>query len=150
MLNLPLICLRTGSGAFSVVRKAVRKSDGVIAAVKCIQRGRLSHADLENLKREIDIMASLKHPHVIGLLDVFADEEREVHIVTEFVAGEELFDRIVAKSSYCEAEARAVVQQLLSTLAFLHGKNVVHRDIKVGIKDYAVEVMSIFTSIVAL
>jgi serine/threonine protein kinase len=125
-----------------VVKKAVRRSDGAVVAVKCIQRQRLGRADLENLKREIDIMASLQHPHVIGLIDVFGDEQAEIHLVTEFVGGGELFDRIVAKSSYCEAEARAVVQQLLSTLAFLHANNVVHRDIKVcHIRDRARDVL---------
>ena len=119
-----------GSGAFSVVKKAVRKSDGLVVAIKCITRSKLNHHEVENLKREVDIMREFKHPHVIGLIDVFDEERQEIYLVTEFVSGGELFDRIQAKTTYSEAEARVVVHLLLSTLDHLHTMKVVHRDLK--------------------
>ena len=130
MVHLIAVAACTGSGAYSVVRKGMRKSDRLIVAVKCIQRHRLSHTEMDNLRREIDIMRELKHDHVLSLLDVFADEAKEIHLVTQFVEGGELFDRILAKSSYKESEARRVVLQLLETLTYIHSKGVVHRDIK--------------------
>jgi serine/threonine protein kinase len=51
----------------------------------------------------------------------------------EFCQGGELFERIVAKTTYNEKEARDVIRMLLSALAFCHNEaKVVHRDLKVG------------------
>ena len=119
-----------GSGAFSVVKQGVRKSDGLAVAIKCIKRDGLSPIEVENLKREIEIMREFSHPHLVGLIDVFDEELDDIYLVTELVEGGELFDRIVGKEVYGEPEARVVVTLLLSTLDHLHSLGCVHRDIK--------------------
>lgn len=58
------------------------------------------------------------------------DEGNEIYIVTELVAGGELFDRIVAKTQYTEKEARDLVRTLLETMAYMHEAGIVHRDLK--------------------
>ena len=58
------------------------------------------------------------------------DEGNEFYIVTELVAGGELFDRIVAKTHYTEKEARDLVKMFLETMAYMHEAGVVHRDLK--------------------
>jgi Protein kinase domain len=58
------------------------------------------------------------------------DEGSEFFIVTELVAGGELFDRIVAKTHYTEKEARDLVKMFLETMAYMHCNGVVHRDLK--------------------
>jgi serine/threonine protein kinase len=58
------------------------------------------------------------------------DEGNEFFIVTELVAGGELFDRIVAKTHYTEKEARDLVKMFLETMAYMHEAGVVHRDLK--------------------
>ena len=58
------------------------------------------------------------------------DEGNEFYIVTELVAGGELFDRIVAKTNYTEKEARDLVKMFLETMAYMHEAGVVHRDLK--------------------
>ena len=121
-----------GEGAFSVVKKATRNSDGKVFAVKCIHRTKLSKIEEDNLQREIEIMREIKHPHVIGLVEVFENDPKEIFLVQEYVAGGELFDRLQDKTVYSEAQARVVVHLLLSTLAHLHAHHVVHRDLKVG------------------
>jgi len=121
-----------GEGAFSVVKKATRCSDGKVFAIKCIQRTKLSKVEEDNLQREIEIMREINHPHVIGLVEVFENDPKEIFLVQEYVAGGELFDRLKDKTVYSEAHARVVVHLLLSTLAHLHAHHVVHRDLKVG------------------
>lgn len=58
------------------------------------------------------------------------DEGADFYIVTELVAGGELFDRIVAKTHYTEKEARDLVKMFLETMAYMHEAGVVHRDLK--------------------
>ena len=54
-----------------------------------------------------------------------------MYIVIELVRGGELFDRIVAKSSYNEKEARALVKMFLEVMCYVHHTaGVVHRDLK--------------------
>lgn len=48
----------------------------------------------------------------------------------ELVSGGDLFDRIVERGKYSEANAKLVMQQLLSAVKYLHARNIVHRDLK--------------------
>ena len=48
------------------------------------------------------------------------------------VTGGELFDRIVQKGSYTEKDASHLIKQVLEAVDYLHGKGVVHRDLKVS------------------
>ena len=47
------------------------------------------------------------------------------------VTGGELFDRIIAKGSYTEQDASSLCRQILEAVDYLHGIDVVHRDLKV-------------------
>lgn len=118
-----------GSGAFSVVRLGIVKATGQNTAVKIINKKKLSPEDTVALTTEIEILGSLNHPHIIKLYETY-DEVAEIYIVTELVAGGELFDRIVSKTSYSEKEARDLIKILLETLAYMHGQGIVHRDLK--------------------
>lgn len=53
-----------------------------------------------------------------------------IHLVLERLEGGELFDRIRTKHTYSEKTAIAVMQNLLSALAYMHERRVVHRDLK--------------------
>jgi len=138
-----------GHGAFSTVRLAVRDSDGQYVAVKSIskfdalraRRLRRSGPTADNSKHmdEWEIMRLLKNnPYVLALLDVFETDE-EIHLVTEYCEGGELFDAIKRKGSkrgsfqrgrYSEAQAARITNQILRALLDLHDLGIVHRDIK--------------------
>lgn len=118
-----------GSGAFSTVHMAVDLKTAEKFAVKTIVKSKLDTSDLAALETEIEILGSLEHKHIIRLTDSFDEGDNKL-IVTELVAGGELFDRIVKKSKYTEKEAREVVKILLETLLFLHSEGIVHRDLK--------------------
>ena len=96
-----------------------------------ITKSGLTEEDLVGLKQEIDILREIKHPNVIGLYSVY-ENSKTYQLVTELVSGGELFERFVEKESYSEADARVVVRTLMATIAFLHDREIVHRDLKVG------------------
>ncbi|KAL4128982.1 hypothetical protein PRIC2_004994 [Phytophthora ramorum] len=118
-----------GSGTFSVVREATHKTTGERFAIKCIKRAQLSTDDLRALVAEVKILREMQHPHIVKLYDVF-QEDKYFFLVTEYMPGGELFERIVKKNFYSEREARDLVKVLLETIAFCHNADVVHRDLK--------------------
>ncbi|CAI5707301.1 unnamed protein product [Peronospora effusa] len=118
-----------GAGTFSVVREATHKKTNERFAIKCIKRAQLTTDDLQALVAEVKILREMQHPHIVKLYDVF-QEEKYFFLVTEFMPGGELFERIVQKNFYSEREARDLVKVLLETIAFCHDADVVHRDLK--------------------
>ncbi|KAF0714900.1 hypothetical protein As57867_003632, partial [Aphanomyces stellatus] len=118
-----------GEDHSSVVRKAVEYGTGATVAIKCIVKANLDALHWEALGREIDFLRQLKHPHIISLDSVYGDVDR-FYLVTEYMAGGELFDRIVEQSYYGESDARAIVRLILDAVKYCHDHNIVHRNIK--------------------
>lgn len=118
-----------GSGTFSVVREAVHLQTKERYAIKCIKREGLNADDMEALIAEVTILREMHQPNIMTLYDVF-EEPRYYYLVTEFMAGGELFDRIVEKNYYNEKEARDLTKILLGAIKYCHDANIVHRDLK--------------------
>ena len=118
-----------GSGAYSVVKLGVHKVTGQETAVKICQKRNISASEMECTRQEIELLHDTDHPNIIQLFEVY-DETNEFYIVTELVAGGELFERIVAKEHYNEKEARDLVKTFLEAMKYLHDRGIVHRDIK--------------------
>lgn len=119
-----------GEGNFSVVKECQRKSDGKRFAVKCINKSALNPKDRANLVQEINILKDLDHPNIIRLYDVYEDDHDMCYLVMEYAAGGELFDRIIAKEYYTEAEAKKVVKVVAKVLMYCHSEGITHRDLK--------------------
>lgn len=117
-----------GAGSFGTVRKAVQKSSGREVAVKIILKSRL-HGHLEVVEREINLLSSVKHPHIVELIDSF-QTKHNFYLVTQLATGGELFDRLVQKTSFTEFDACDIIYQLLDAISYLHARGIAHRDIK--------------------
>jgi calcium/calmodulin-dependent protein kinase I len=96
-------------------------------AIKVIHR-RVLEAN-PSLVREIQLLRSLRHPHIIRLLEVFRTKDH-LYLVMECARGPELFDRICETDNYSEQDVRNVVLQLLDALNYLHDQGIAHRDLK--------------------
>lgn len=117
-----------GAGSFGTVRKAIQKSTGREVAVKIILKSRL-HGHLEVVEREVNLLSSVKHPHIVELIDSF-QTKHNFYIVTQLATGGELFDRLIKKTSFTEYDACDIIFQLLDAIAYLHARGIAHRDIK--------------------
>jgi len=122
-----------GRGNYSVVKQGRKKNsdDKTVYAVKCISESSLTHEDRVALKIETALLREIDHPNIIKMLGFFEEpKEKMFYIVTEFVGGGELFDRIIEKEFYSEEDARKLVVTLASALKYCHERGIVHRDLK--------------------
>ncbi|XP_006615985.1 calcium/calmodulin-dependent protein kinase type II delta chain isoform X12 [Apis dorsata] len=118
-----------GKGAFSVVRRCVQKSTGHEFAAKIINTKKLTARDFQKLEREARICRKLQHPNIVRLHDSI-QEENYHYLVFDLVTGGELFEDIVAREFYSEADASHCIQQILESVHHCHHNGVVHRDLK--------------------
>uniref|UniRef100_A0A1I8GC06 calcium/calmodulin-dependent protein kinase n=1 Tax=Macrostomum lignano TaxID=282301 RepID=A0A1I8GC06_9PLAT len=116
-------------GAFSIVRRCVQKTTSLEFAAKIINTKRLSTRDMQKLEREARICRLLKHPNIVRLHDSIQDEGFH-YLVFDLVTGGELFEDIVAREFYSEADASNCMQQILESVNYCHQHNIVHRDLK--------------------
>lgn len=117
-----------GRGNYSVVKRGVDTVTGQVLAIKCIEEKSLTEEDRTALKIETALLKELDHPNIIKFYGFYQDDKM-YYLLTEFVGGGELFDRIVAKEYYSEADAQKVVRTVANALKYCHERNVVHRDL---------------------
>ncbi|XP_062422506.1 calcium/calmodulin-dependent protein kinase type II subunit delta isoform X22 [Pungitius pungitius] len=118
-----------GKGAFSIVRRCIKKSTGQEYAAKIINTKKLSARDHQKLEREARICRLLKHPNIVRLHDSISEEGFH-YLVFDLVTGGELFEDIVAREYYSEADASHCINQILESVSHIHQHDIVHRDLK--------------------
>ncbi|KZV47517.1 CDPK-related kinase 5 [Dorcoceras hygrometricum] len=124
-----------GRGHFGYTCKARFKKGelkGQEIAVKVIPKAKMTTAiAIEDVRKEVKILRALTgHNNLIQFYDAYEDHDN-VYIVMELCEGGELLDRILARGGkYEENDAKVVMKQILSFVAFCHLQGVVHRDLK--------------------
>ncbi|GCC20094.1 hypothetical protein chiPu_0018734, partial [Chiloscyllium punctatum] len=121
---------KLGSGTYATVYKAYRKVNSrEVVAIKCVSKKSLNKASVENLLTEIEILKTVRHPHIVQLKDFQWDSEN-IYLIMEFCAGGDLSHFIRTRRALPEGVARRFLQQLASALQYLHERNISHLDLK--------------------
>jgi calcium-dependent protein kinase len=123
------IVKRLGKGAYSEVFFANQKVSGMQRCVKVTRKKNLDIKDGEAIFEEVRILRDIDHPHIMKVYEYYQDQS-SIYIISEYLAGGELFDRIIESKCFNEKTAANYMQQILSAVAYLHGHNVIHRDLK--------------------
>lgn len=118
-----------GHGAFAVVFKGRhRERHDLEVAVKCINKKNLAKSQAL-LGKEIKILKELKHENIVALYD-FQEMANSVYLVMEYCNGGDLADYLHAMRTLSEDTIRLFLQQIAGAMRVLHGKGVIHRDLK--------------------
>nr|WDD38933.1 calcium-dependent protein kinase-like protein [Fagopyrum tataricum] len=120
-----------GRGEFGITYLCTDRENGDVFACKKISKKKLrTSVDIEDVRREVEIMKHLpKHPNIVTLKDTYEDDHA-VHLVMELCEGGELFDRIVARGHYTERAAAYVMRTIVEVVQMCHKQGVMHRDLK--------------------
>lgn len=122
---------KLGQGQFGTTHLCTEKKSGKEFACKSIAKRKLvSKEDVEDVRREIQIMHHLAgHPNVISIVAAHEDAVA-VYVVMELCTGGELFDRIVQRGHYSERKAAELARVILNVVEACHSLGVMHRDLK--------------------
>ncbi|CAE7825287.1 CPK2 [Symbiodinium sp. CCMP2592] len=116
-----------GKGGFAEVRRATVRVTGAKRAVKIISKSDKNNPGL--LKAEIEVMKMLDHPNVVTLFEIFEDSDT-LSLVLELCSGGELEGYVEKHGNLKESEAALATKHVMSAVRYLHGKGIIHRDIK--------------------
>ena len=119
-----------GVGAFGAVYLATHRDTQTPVALKKIPK---KFTDNQAFQREMNALLFLRksggHPHICSLHEHF-DEGNFYYVILDLVSGGEVFDHLVSNGAFSEMDASRLFREVASALAYLHGLDVVHGDMK--------------------
>ncbi|KAL8971516.1 MAG: hypothetical protein Q9183_001018 [Haloplaca sp. 2 TL-2023] len=126
-----------GQGSFGSVYLALHAVTGELMAVKQVEVPSTSISTVDKkkenminaLRREIDLLRDLQHENIVQYLGSNIDESH-FNIFLEYVPGGSVAGMLNSYGQLQEALIRNFVRQILTGLSYLHGKDIIHRDIK--------------------
>lgn len=118
-----------GRGGMGEVYCAQHTKIGRLAAIKVLTSTPEETAAMERFRNEARIQSSLSHPNIAALYD-FIEVDGRPCIVMEYVDGPTLSEMIAARGPLATSDALAIFQAIVSAIAYIHKRGIVHRDIK--------------------
>lgn len=124
-----------GAGSFGSVYLALNGLTGELMAVKQVEMPSAGKEDarkksmVEALQREIELLKDMQHPNIVQYLGS-SNEDDSLNIFLEYVPGGSVAALLNNYGPLKEPLIRNFVRQILTGLAYLHNKGIIHRDIK--------------------
>ena len=119
---------RLGTGGTATVYLAEDQKLGREVAVKRLHGAEVTETTAERLRREARIMASLRHPNLVTVLDMLTEDD-DLFLVMEYVAGGTLRD-VIPDAPLDPTRVFELLRPVAAALDHAHDHGIVHRDVK--------------------
>ena len=123
---------RLGSGTYGTVYSGLHIRSQMPCAIKIMDK----HDQISSwvtTKHELEIVEEISHPHIVRIYELMEDDEN-YYIIMELMKGGDLWSKIVKANNpfkpFTEAKAANIIHQILLALNYMHGLNIMHRDLK--------------------
>lgn len=119
-----------GQGGMATVYRAHQKSIGRDVAIKVLDKSLIEKdpAYLDRFTREVQVIASLQHPHILPIYD-YGEYESHPYMVISYITGGTLTE-IIERGPMSLADVYPILKQIADALDFAHGQEIIHRDLK--------------------
>jgi serine/threonine-protein kinase len=118
-----------GQGGMATVYLAEDLKHDRKVAIKVLRPELAAVIGAERFLREIKTIATLQHPHILGLIDS-GEVQGTAYYVMPYVEGESLRDRLTREMQLPVTDAVRIAREVASALDYAHRHGVIHRDIK--------------------
>lgn len=116
-----------GRGKFGNVYLAREKETKFVIALKVLFKKQIATQQIEHqVRREIEIQSHLRHQNILRMYGFFHDDQR-IYLILEYASGGTLFEVLKRETRFEEKKSAKYISCLVSALAYLHGRNVIHR-----------------------
>ncbi|KAM3134618.1 hypothetical protein pb186bvf_013260 [Paramecium bursaria] len=120
-----------GEGGFGKVVLGQHKQTHERVAIKMVKANMITNAqEVDMIFREARALKSLKHDHIVKIINAFFMANMQTVYIMEYLQGGELLGLVQEKGHFTEDEARHYFKQLASAIAYCHNKKIIHRDLK--------------------
>jgi len=121
-----------GKGGFAHCYEIKELDTGKAFAAKIIEKSTLNkEKSKQKLLSEINIHKSMRHPSIVHFERYFEDDHR-VYMLLELCPNQSLKEILKRRKRFHELEVQFYIAQLVAGVKYIHGKNVIHRDLKLG------------------
>ncbi|XP_069711869.1 serine/threonine-protein kinase Nek1 isoform X1 [Phaenicophaeus curvirostris] len=122
---------KIGEGSFGKAFLVKAKENGQQYVIKEINISKMSNKEREESRREVAVLANMKHPNIVLYRESF-EENGCLYIVMDYCEGGDLFKRINAQKGILFSEDQILdwFVQICLALKHIHDRKILHRDIK--------------------
>ena len=119
-----------GKGSFGKVILVRRKVDNTLYAMKVLQKlNIMKRNQVEHTKTERSVLGRIDHPFIVGMKFAFQSHDK-LYFVLDYCAGGELFFHLGKEGKFSEERSRLYAAEIALGLQYLHGFDVIYRDLK--------------------
>ena len=116
-------------GSSSKIYIARSKYTNEFVAIKSLNKSSCIKNDLEGLlliRKQIETLKILKHRNIVSLFEIY-ESPKYFYLITEYISGKDLIERLIRKKRFTEEQAQRIFFQLLDALIYMHKMNICHR-----------------------